>query len=94
MFYQDTSKDDDDDANDDIDDAANKKTTAKAPTPAPVQSTKKKGLFFQLIDDSERLKEEAEMKKRNEMNEIYTRKLREKAEKEAQLKEKMERDRD
>lgn len=84
---------DDDDAMEKSKKVSQSSTKASAPPPPPA-ATKKKGLLFQLLDDSERMKEEAEMKKREKMNEIYTQRLREKAEKEAQLKAKSDRDRD
>jgi hypothetical protein len=43
----------------------------KAAEEAVANQSKKKGLFFQLLDESDRVKEESEMKKRERMNEIY-----------------------
>jgi len=45
-------------------------------------SVKKKGGFFQYLDDYEKDKEENEMRRREKMNEMYAKKMREKMEKE------------
>lgn len=41
--------------------------------------SRKKGLFFQMLDESERVKDEAKKKKNDKMNEIYGQRMREKA---------------
>jgi hypothetical protein len=51
----------------------------KAAEEAVANQSKKKGLFFQLLDESDRVKEESEMKKRERINEIYGQRMREKA---------------